>query len=721
MRKIKSKLALLLVLTMLATMIISVPAFAADPVKVTFTTVEGVTEDADDVTNLGFVKLSEIDECDAVYVEMTLPDKVDFDPAPKAGAGNFEFLFDTDLTGSWVSGDADEYVLKFVAGDASIADTDVIKLLFNDVLVKSGAPDEIIAKITVKGVENELKVWEYSKDCTIGIQGEGEVTVTTATSRGITVGSQQKLADITFKENLPGALRAGDQFILTLPSGVKWDDSIAAQVKDGSYGLAVTGVKTDSDELTITVDAASSIFGDKFKLDDALVTVFPNAGDGDIEIDVEAVLDDADFDDTSIVPAYVGDSAATVEAEDTSDATIYQAVYDKEIDSVKLKAAGQFAEGDKFTLNLSEGAYFYMTEEDADAIDAKIDCLGFYDDNQSVWFEVTDQEAGGDGATEINIDELMIATTPNAPIGDITVTVGGDFEGEAVVGEVIASAAVTADAPKVDLAALNVVAGDIKIVETKKASLAPDNDTDGYDLILDLPNGVEWAANPKIKVNGDKVTPDEIVRDGDKVKIEFDSSDFRSAKVDEILVYEVKYDLDTRVRSTEIAVAISGEMVNKLNGVDDAVIDDFSDYADDKVFSVVNAKALTPETLNATFTIGSMTYTVNGTAYTADYAPFISGDRTFLPVRFVAYALGVTEANIIWDQANQAVTLMKGDKVVQLKVGSTTLLVNGAPISMDVAPVNTGERVCLPIRFVAQAFGADVAWDAATQAVSITR
>jgi hypothetical protein len=732
LRKFKSKLALLLVLTMLATMVISVPAFAADPVKVTFTTAEGISESSDDATNLGFVKISEVESCDSIYVEMNLPDKVDFKTAPTEAAIeaalNNAYIEGTATTFSpeWVSGDADEYVIKFNITEGQLKDADYIKLLFNNVLVKAGAPDEIVAAITVKGVEDEHQVWSYSKDCTIGTQGDGEVTVTTATAKGITVGSKQKLADITFKENLPGALRVNDQFILTLPSGIEWDSDAPDAVMDGSYNLAVNAAIGDPDELIITVTHVSSIFGDKIKIDDAYVTVFPDAEEGDVEVEVEAVLDEADFDDTSIVPAYVGDTAAAVSAEDTSDVDIYQAVYNKEVDMVKLEAAGQFAEGDKFTMTLSEGAYWYLEKSDFTGTSAigegKVECLGFYDDNQSAWFEVT---VDGDTETEIELEGLLIATTPEAPLGDITVTVDGDFEGEAVVGEIIASATVTADAPKVDLAALNVVAGDIKIVETKKKSLQPDQDgtydDEGYDLILDLPNGVEWSAKPKVKVNGDKVTPKiALSDDNDKCYIEF-SNELRTAKVDEILIYEVKYDLDTRVRSTEVAVALKGEMVNKLNGVDDDIIDDFSDYADDKVFSVVNAKALSPETLNATFTIGSMTYTVNGVAMTADYAPFISGDRTFLPVRFVAYALGVTEANIIWDQANQTVTLMKGDKVVQLKVGSTTLLVNGAPITMDVAPINTGERVCLPIRFVAQAFGADVAWDAATQVVTITR
>jgi len=47
------------------------------------------------------------------------------------------------------------------------------------------------------------------------------------------------------------------------------------------------------------------------------------------------------------------------------------------------------------------------------------------------------------------------------------------------------------------------------------------------------------------------------------------------------------------------------------------------------------------------------------------------------------------------------------------------MMINGASVTMDVAPEITGDRTMLPIRFVAQAFGAQVGWDAATQTVTI--
>ena len=103
-----------------------------------------------------------------------------------------------------------------------------------------------------------------------------------------------------------------------------------------------------------------------------------------------------------------------------------------------------------------------------------------------------------------------------------------------------------------------------------------------------------------------------------------------------------------------------------------------------------------------------------------DVAPYISDGRTFMPLRYVALAIGVAEQNIIWDASAQTVTLMKGDKVVQVKIGSTTMLVNGVAVTMDVAPEIKDGRTMLPLRFLGNAFGVTTTWDAATNTATIS-
>jgi hypothetical protein len=122
----------------------------------------------------------------------------------------------------------------------------------------------------------------------------------------------------------------------------------------------------------------------------------------------------------------------------------------------------------------------------------------------------------------------------------------------------------------------------------------------------------------------------------------------------------------------------------------------------------------------AVFTIGQTSYTLNGTSVTMDVAPYIENSRTFLPLRYVANALGVSDSNIMWDPTSQKITIIKGSTVAQFTVGSTTLLINGAAVTMDTAPEITDGRTCLPVAWAAEALGAQIAWDATAQTATIT-
>ncbi|NLT20459.1 MAG: copper amine oxidase N-terminal domain-containing protein [Syntrophomonadaceae bacterium] len=121
----------------------------------------------------------------------------------------------------------------------------------------------------------------------------------------------------------------------------------------------------------------------------------------------------------------------------------------------------------------------------------------------------------------------------------------------------------------------------------------------------------------------------------------------------------------------------------------------------------------------ATFVIDSNIYTVNGVTRVMDCAPYIKNGRTFVPYRYLAYALGVAEADVVWDAAAKTVTVTKGDTVVVATIGSTTLTVNGAAKTMDVAPELVNDRTMLPARHLAEALGATVGWDPATRTVVI--
>jgi hypothetical protein len=72
-----------------------------------------------------------------------------------------------------------------------------------------------------------------------------------------------------------------------------------------------------------------------------------------------------------------------------------------------------------------------------------------------------------------------------------------------------------------------------------------------------------------------------------------------------------------------------------------------------------------------------------------------------------------------WNPADQSITAAKGNTTIKLQIGSTTALNNGAQITLDAAPTIVNGRTLVPVRFVGEALGAQVSWDAANYQVNI--
>lgn len=126
-----------------------------------------------------------------------------------------------------------------------------------------------------------------------------------------------------------------------------------------------------------------------------------------------------------------------------------------------------------------------------------------------------------------------------------------------------------------------------------------------------------------------------------------------------------------------------------------------------------------PENVAARFVVGSKSYYASGKPFDMDAAPFIENGRTFVPVRFLAYALGVPDSGIVWSPSAKTVSLRKDNVIVEMAVGGNILYVNSQRQQMDVSPVIQDGRVYLPARFVAEAFGYEVSWDPAAATVLV--
>ena len=117
-------------------------------------------------------------------------------------------------------------------------------------------------------------------------------------------------------------------------------------------------------------------------------------------------------------------------------------------------------------------------------------------------------------------------------------------------------------------------------------------------------------------------------------------------------------------------------------------------------------------------TLGKTDYSLNGVTKTMDVAPIIRNERTMLPVRYVAEALG---AEIAWDGATSTATLKTADTEIKITVGAATATVNGQAVTLDSPAFIESDRTYMPVRFVAENLGGTVAWDGATSTATITK
>ncbi|WP_155476472.1 stalk domain-containing protein [Heliobacterium mobile] len=120
------------------------------------------------------------------------------------------------------------------------------------------------------------------------------------------------------------------------------------------------------------------------------------------------------------------------------------------------------------------------------------------------------------------------------------------------------------------------------------------------------------------------------------------------------------------------------------------------------------------------FQVGKYYYSLNSNDRTMDVAPYVKNGRVFLPLVYICEAIGLDKSDIHWNSIEQRLTLYKGNKSIELKVGEPILLVNGSEVFMDTSPeiVEPG-RVMLPARWVVEKFGGTVEWMQSTQTVNI--
>lgn len=327
-----------------------------------------------------------------------------------------------------------------------------------------------------------------------------------------------------------------------------------------------------------------------------------------------------------------------------------------------------------------------------------------------------------------NVLKVVLANGAPANKGemkfDAEVRVAADFEGPITVecsgsagvnetitvGKVVKGLTASADPIDVKIGMQDQKAADIVIKESKPGVLISQG---APNLTITAPAGVSFSKLPSVKVEGD-LTIGTVGRaigaDGTRnniVTIPIRSASSKTAAT--ITVSGIYYSVDRTVPEGDMKLTVSGAAINEAAIANRGV-----------AVSVKAANVVTPAPAdtkgNGQFRIDSNIYYVGGAAKVMDVAPYIKADRTYVPMRYLGEILG---AEVVWDDAAKTVTLTKGDTIAVFTIGQTAYTVNGETSTADVAPEITKDRTMLPARYVAEAFGAVVGWDAAARTVII--
>jgi len=555
-------------------------------------------------------------------------------------------------------------------------------------------------------------------------------------------------------ESVAASLRDGNAIKVKLPSGFEWGTVGAATTLYGDLGNEDLNISVDDDTLTIatksgirSTNASSFDLPLNFNVDDE-----DQAKDGDVTASISG---NSSLNVSSLVVGAYGEYGGGVTV--ASPTTVTSGQDEQQIGDVVVKetVAGSFVKGRTVTLQLPEGARWQSVYEDGKGTTGSTGSVetanGLTQPNfeysgtdgrtlRLTWPTTSGDTNGGkintsNRAGSITLKDVEIAVQPGFT-GDINLTVGGS---QGLTGTVKAATATNAVTLTATNATYNVAIGtdmasigDLTLKEGAAGALTDDNGNNvaspGLVEIL-LPSGVTFGSTPTVSVtSGDlrirNVSIDTYQNSTQGVLRFYVDSESTTAST--ISINGVNLRIDRTVPQGDIVAKVQGPAAsytayNRNTDVTSSWYDSNRAATQAAIATIGTAPAdQTDNAVTAIYTIGSTAYSVNGTTRTAEVAPYVENGRTYLPVRYVAEALGVSQANILFDKATSMVTLIKGDRVVQLKLKTNQLTINGSTINMDVKAVTKANRTVLPIAWVGKALDATVQYDAAAKTVTVT-
>ena len=347
-------------------------------------------------------------------------------------------------------------------------------------------------------------------------------------------------------------------------------------------------------------------------------------------------------------------------------------------------------------------------------------------------------ESAESDATDLDM-EFILNAAPTFK-GDVKVTLGGEFDDvEFTVATVKAPYTVEAKTSQVLIDYRFVPVNEIVITEAEDGILE-----DGDEIVLAVEKMAFEDAGSFDVTEGDIEADVRVNEDNLVVEIDDESTEASTIVVSGLELYldrtlpvggyalsNVNYDKYDKIDDLEDLIELGKNFKtnvlwqNSFKSNELADLNGFFKYEpvtvnDEYVEVVTQGRDSDDSSLNKkiVITIGATTMAVGTETITLDTPAYINAENyTELPLRAVAEAFG---ANVAWDDASRTVTILMGQRVVSMAIGSKTMYINGTPVAMNTAPEITNGRTFVPVRDLANALGiSKVDWNEASATVTL--
>ena len=629
----------------------------------------------------------------------------------------------------------------FNQAEGKVGDACVLPLI-----VKSGEVGDVVVKFT-----SNVTAFKTASEVIANVQ-TGKVTIETEGVKTFVEDAtedEKALKDITINELTPDVLKGGS---IKLKLSGNWKFTKAGNVTFlNEDGVTAKAEIIDDDEIQIDFidkDFTANMLTD-MTISGVTVKTAKKCKAGDVAtITVSSMASSKEFSNVKLEVAKMVKEAVTYSVEDKDLPQIWAGAYNDDTNTLKLSIEENIGD----ILNTSRKATFTFPEG-IEVADAEFSGNGnddfTYEIDENV-VTIKNYSKNNEESKKTDLDVKFILNAAPTFSGDVNVTLGGQFDDVSLkVATVKAPYTVTAKTSEVLIDYRYVPVNDIVITEAEEGILKEDD-----QIILGVEK-MDFEDAGKVEVTEGDIDVDVDIDDS------YPSADLYETRYDKALLTVTVNDESTEASTIVISglelyldrtLPVGGYALQNLGAYD---------HSNDKAINILwensspdkdeyDAEASTDEAYPAVFkykavtvndsyvdvitsardqddsttnkkiiiTVGASTMSVGTETVNLDAPAYINSENyTMLPVRAISEAFGAT---VNWDAASRTVTVLSGQRIISMTIGSRTMYINGTPVAMNTTAAIVNDRTFIPVRDLANSLGISaINWTEASGTVTL--